>query len=138
MGYKLQVTSVIMINDFIKKLQGSSDRTKEKILWSVVAVSVVMSLAIWSLSIESYKAVLNQPLDTGMMEGLKASVTQLESQKSIKSESPIGDDITEQMIDKELANAEGMDDPAVASVEAMAGKAEEDEIKYNRLPVDED
>ncbi len=127
-----------MINDFIKKLQGSSDRTKEKILWSVVAVSVVMSLAIWSLSIESYKAVLNQPLDTGMMEGLKASVTQLESQKSIKSESPIGDDITEQMIDKELANAEGMDDPAVASVEAMAGKAEEDEIKYNRLPVDED
>jgi len=130
-----------MISDFIKNLQDRSDKAKEKILWGVVVVSVAMSIAVWSLSFGSYKAVFQQPLDDGMMEGLRASVTQLESSKVHKVESTTDNEIFEQTADDEgVFNTplQMVDDPAVAPFSDEATAGEEEEIKYNRLPVDED
>ena len=128
-----------MISDFIKKLQGRSDKSKEKILWSVVAVSVVMSLAVWSLSIGSYKAVFQQPLDDGMIEGLKASVDAIQINTDEKRIN------TDHGYDDKTVNTESTDDEvsrlrstaSSAPLEMTSEKEEIDEIKYYRLPVDE-
>ncbi|TRZ77463.1 hypothetical protein D4R87_02765 [bacterium] len=141
-----------MISDFIKKLQDGSDRSKEKILWSVVVVSVVMSLAIWSLSFESYRAVFNQPLDNGMMEGLKASVsTELIDTNAayehlnIQTSKQTTDDVTEIVNNEIVDNVDAINNEGgrkgaplqtiQPSLKATAGTAVGKQ--YNRLPVDE-
>jgi len=132
-----------MINDFIKKLQGQSDKSKEKLLWGVVVVSAIMSLAIWSLSFESYKAVFNQPLDNGMMEGLKASVsTELINTKTelIDTNHEYDDDASVEtentgITDNEVSRLRST--ASSAPLEMTSEKEEIDEVKYYRLPVDE-
>ncbi len=128
-----------MISDFIKKLQEKSDKSKEKILLSVVIVSAIISLAIWSLSFESYKAVFYQPLDDGMMKGLKASIdvsvnniggTNNATADKIEIQNS---KIKNQNYDEELKDDEAMSDDTAENV-----KITNEEIKYYRLPVDED